>query len=44
MVVKLKRTTYGFLTLEGLKKGEYRDLSIKEVKILYSYKSNKKDC
>lgn len=43
-VLKLKRTTYGFLTLEGLKKGEYRDLSIKEVKILYSYKSNKKDC
>ena len=45
-VLKLKRTSYGFLILEGLKKGEYRELSIKEVKILYSYKNskNKKDC
>ena len=45
-VLKLKRVTYGFLTLDGLKKGEYRNLSIKEVKILYSYKNNqnKRDC
>ncbi len=45
-VLKLKRVTYGFLTLDGLKKGEYRKLSIKEVKILYAYKNgqNKRDC
>ncbi len=34
-VLKLKRIRYGFLTLEGLKKGEYRTLNIKEVKKLY---------
>lgn len=37
-VLKLKRETYAFLTLKGLKPGEYRKLTIKEVKILYSYK------
>ncbi|MBO4245629.1 MAG: rRNA pseudouridine synthase [Bacilli bacterium] len=40
-VLKLKRTTYGFLDLSGLKKGEYRSLTIKEVKTLYAYKNNK---
>ncbi len=35
-VVKLTRTGYDFLTLDGLKSGEYRDLTIKEVKKLYS--------
>lgn len=38
-VLKLKRTTYGFLNLEGLKIGTYRELSIKEVKKLYTYKN-----
>lgn len=37
-VIKLKREQYGFLTLGNLKSGEYRELSIKEVKKLYSYK------
>lgn len=37
-VIKLKRETYAFLTLEGLKPGEYRSLSIKEVKRLYALK------
>lgn len=35
---KLKRERYAFLTLKGLKSGEYRELSIKEVKTLYSLK------
>lgn len=35
-VVKLKRESYDFLTLDNLKSGEYRELSIKEVKKLYS--------
>lgn len=35
-VVKLKREGYDFLTLGSLKSGEYRELSIKEVKKLYS--------
>ena len=39
-VLKLKRESIAFLTLDGLKSGEYRQLSIKEVKMLYS---NKKD-
>ena len=39
-VIKLKRESISFLTLDGLKSGEYRQLSIKEVKTLYS---NKKD-
>ncbi len=37
-VIKLKRTAYAFLNLEGLKKGEYRKLTMKEVKKLYSLK------
>ena len=38
-VIRLKRETYAFLTLEGLKPGEYRKLSIKEVKKLYALKN-----
>lgn len=37
-VIELKRESYAFLTLEGLKKGEARALTIKEVKKLYSLK------
>ena len=37
-VIKLKRESIGFLNLNGLKPGEYRKLSIKEVKRLYSLK------
>jgi 23S rRNA pseudouridine2605 synthase len=37
-VLQLKRETYAFLNLEGLKKGEYRPLTIKEVKKLYALK------
>ena len=37
-VIKLKRETYAFLTLAGLRPGECRRLSIKEVKKLYSLK------
>ena len=39
-VLKLKRTSYAFLDLSGLKKGEYRNLSIKEVKQLYNLINN----
>lgn len=35
-VIKLKRESFAFLTCDGLKSGEYRMLSIKEVKMLYS--------
>ena len=35
-VIRLKRTNYAFLDLHGLKAGEYRTLTIKEVKQLYS--------
>lgn len=35
-VSKLKREGYAFLTLGNLKSGEYRELSLKEVKKLYS--------
>ena len=38
-VLKLKRESIAFLTLDGLKSGEYRELSIKEVKMLYSEKN-----
>lgn len=38
LVDKLTRVQYGFLGLDGLKSGEYRELSIKEVKKLYEYK------
>lgn len=37
-VLKLKREKYAFLTLDGLKSGEYRKLSVKEIKKLYSLK------
>lgn len=37
-VEKLKREGYAFLTLGNLKSGEYRELSLKEVKKLYSLK------
>ena len=37
-VIKLSRVSYGFLTLDGLKSGEYRKLSIKEIKKLYALK------
>ena len=35
-VIKLRRDSFAFLTVDGLKPGEYRELSIKEVKKLYS--------
>lgn len=35
-VLKLKRKKYAFLSLEGLKTGEYRRLNVKEVKNLYN--------
>ena len=35
-VIKLRREEYAFLNLKGLLPGEYRPLSIKEVKVLYS--------
>ena len=38
LVDKLSRIEYAFLNLDGLKSGEYRELSIKEVKKLYEYK------
>ena len=37
-VKKLHRSNLAFLTDDGLKSGEYRKLSLKEVKILYSLK------
>ncbi len=40
-VVKLHRKEYAFLTDESLKVGEYRVLTIKEVKKLYGYSRNK---
>lgn len=39
-VLKLKRESIAFLTLDGVKSGEYRELSIKEVKKLYNEKNN----
>lgn len=41
-VLKLKRETFSFLNLAGLTSGEYRNLTPKEVKILYN-EVNKKD-
>ena len=38
LVDKLSRIEYAFLNLDGLNSGEYRELSIKEVKKLYEYK------
>lgn len=40
-VIKLKRESFGFLTLGNLKSGEKRPLSIKEVKQLYNMAVNK---
>ena len=40
LVDKLTRTQYGFLTLDNLKSGEYRMLTIKEVKKLYESDAN----
>lgn len=37
-VMKLSRVGYAFLTLDGLKSGEYKQLSIKEIKKLYALK------
>jgi 23S rRNA pseudouridine2605 synthase len=34
-ILKLKRERFGLITAEGLKSGEYRPLSVKEIKILY---------
>ena len=39
-VLKLKRESIAFLTLDGVKPGEYRELNIKEVKKLYGEKNN----
>lgn len=39
-VIKLRRESVAFLTADGLKPGEYRFLSVKEVKILYSLVNN----
>lgn len=36
-VLKLKRISYAFFDLEGMKIGEYRRLTAKEVKQLYNY-------
>lgn len=41
-VLKLKRTNYAFLDLRGLSIGEYRTLSVKEVKQLYNYVNSHK--
>lgn len=38
LVDKLTRIQYGFLTLDNLKSGDYRELTIKEVHKLYDYK------
>ena len=35
-VIKLRREKIAFLDLKGWMPGEYRNLSIKEVKVLYS--------
>ncbi len=37
-VIKLSRISYDFLNLNGLKSGQYRELTLKEVKKLYSIK------
>ncbi len=39
-VLKLKRESIAFLTLDGVKSGSYRELSIKEVKMLYALKKS----
>ena len=40
-VIKLKREKIAFLTLDGLKSGEYRKLNHKEISILYNLIKNK---
>lgn len=40
-VLKLKRISYAFFDLEGMKIGEYRRLTAKEVKQLYNYVNKK---
>lgn len=40
-VIKLSRVGYAFLTLDNLKSGEYRNLTIKEIKKLYALKNVK---
>lgn len=42
-VIKLKRERLSFLTLNGMKSGEYRYLNIKEVKKLYNEAKKNKD-
>ena len=40
-VKKLKRETYGFLTLAGLTSGQYRELTREEVKPFMSWEISK---
>ena len=40
-VIKLSRVGYAFLTVDNLKSGEYRNLTIKEIKKLYALKNTK---
>lgn len=40
-VIKLSRVGYAFLTIDNLKCGEYRNLTIKEIKKLYALKNVK---
>ncbi len=40
-VLKLKRESYGFLTLGNLKSGEYRKLTEMEIQELFKYKKRK---
>jgi 23S rRNA pseudouridine2605 synthase len=40
-VIKLSRISYGFLNINDLKSGEYRMLTIKEIKKLYSEVKNR---
>ena len=39
LVDKLTRVEYAFLKADKLRSGEYRNLTIKEVKKLYEYKN-----
>ncbi len=41
-VIKLKRERISFFTLDGLKSGDYREISHNEIKKLYTYEQNKK--
>ena len=41
-VIKLNRKRVGIFQLEGLKSGEYRKLTIKEIQTVYSYQKQKK--